>query len=277
MFALEYDDSILIVDCGLMFPDDEMFGIDFVSPTSPILKREKKIVGIITGHEDHMGGFLHPPENPAPLQDELTLGMVGQALRMGRLHPATGGAGGRRVRWAPFSVQFIAVCHSVPTVSPWPSRLPWDRGPPELQARPHPIDGRLTDYAAFSEEGRRRPPSAVGLHQCGAPRFRQSEHTLSGTIDRLFRQHRSRRIVISAFASNLHQVQQVVDAAARFRRKVALVGRSMVKNVELAGSWATFTQDEKTIVDIEDISKVPRFAGGHDHGQPGEPFPALSS
>ena len=179
----------------------------------------------------------------------------------------------------PFSVPFLAVCHSVPDGLALAIETPVGTvvHTGDFKLDPTPIDGRLTDYAAFSEEGKKGVLLLLSdSTNVERPGFTQSEHTLSGTIDRLFRQHRSRRIVISAFASNLHRVQQVVDAAARFNRKVALVGRSMVKNVELARELGYLHAEEKTIVDIEDISKVPPGSlVVMTTGSQGEPFSGL--
>jgi len=287
MYALEYGDSILVVDCGLMFPDDEMFGIDFVIPDIAYLEeRKEKIVGIIIthGHEDHIGALPFVlPKIPAPLYGtKLTLGMVGNKLS--EWAPALIPdyreiKAGEKVEMGPFTVKFIAVCHSVPDGVGLAIETPVGTvvHTGDFKLDPTPIDGRLTDYAAFSEEGKKGVllllSDSTNVERSG---FTQSEHTLSGTIDRLFRQHRTRRIVISAFASNLHRVQQVVDAAARFNRKVAFVGRSMVKNVELARELGYLHADDKTIIDIEEISGVP--AGSlvvMTTGSQGEPFSGL--
>lgn len=287
IYALEYEDSILVVDCGLMFPDDEMFGIDFVIPDITYLEENKeKIVGIVIthGHEDHIGGLPFAlPKIPAPLYGtKLTLGMVGNKLTEWAPNFTPDYReirAGDRVELGPFTVRFIAVCHSVPDGVGLAVETPVGTvvHTGDFKLDPTPIDGRLTDYAAFAEEGKKGVLLMLSdSTNVERPGFTQSEHTLSGTLDRLFRQHRTRRIIISAFASNLHRVQQVVDAAARFNRKVALVGRSMVKNVELARDLGYLHTDDKTLVDIEEISKVP--AGSlvvMTTGSQGEPFSGL--
>lgn len=287
MFALEYGDSILVVDCGLMFPDDEMFGIDFVIPDISYLEERKdKICGIVIthGHEDHIGGlpFIWP-KIPAPLYGtKLTLGMVGNKLSEwapGFKPDYREIRAGEKVEMGPFGVRFIAVCHSVPDGVGLAIETPVGTvvHTGDFKLDPTPIDGRLTDYAAFSEEGRKGVllllSDSTNVERSG---FTQSEHTLSSTIDRLFRLHRSKRIVISAFASNLHRVQQVVDAAARFNRKVVLVGRSMIKNVELARELGYLNADDKVMVDLEDIASVPRGSlVVMTTGSQGEPFSGL--
>ncbi|NLA90982.1 MAG: ribonuclease J [Synergistaceae bacterium] len=287
MFALEYDDSILVVDCGLMFPDDEMFGIDFVIPDITYLEERKdKICGIVIthGHEDHIGAlpFIWP-KIPAPLYGtKLTLGMVGN--KMTEWAPGFNPdyreiRAGEKVELGPFKVRFIAVCHSVPDGVGLAIETPVGTvvHTGDFKLDPTPIDGRLTDYAAFSEEGRKGVllllSDSTNVERSG---FTQSEHTLSSTIERLFRLHRSKRIVISAFASNLHRVQQVVDTAARFNRKVVLVGRSMIKNVELARKLGYLHADDKVLVDLEDINSVPRGSlVVMTTGSQGEPFSGL--
>ena len=287
IFALEYGDSILVVDCGLMFPDDEMFGIDFVIPDISYLEERKdKIVAMVIthGHEDHIGALpFILPKIPAPLYGtKLTLGMVGN--KFSEWAPAFTPdyreiQAGDEVKLGPFTVKFIAVCHSVPDGVGLAVETPLGTvvHTGDFKLDPTPIDGRLTDYAAFSEAGRKGVLLFLSdSTNVERPGFTQSEHTLSGTIERLFRQYRTRRIIISAFASNLHRVQQVVDAAARFNRKVALVGRSMVKNVELARELGYLQADDKTILDMEDLSSVP--AGSQvimTTGSQGEPFSGL--
>lgn len=287
MFALEYEESILVVDCGLMFPDDEMFGIDFVIPDISYLEeRKENICGIVIthGHEDHIGGlpFIWP-KIPAPLYGtKLTLGMVGNKLSEwapGFTPDYREIRAGDRVEMGPFRVKFIAVCHSVPDGVGLAIETPVGTvvHTGDFKLDPTPIDGRLTDYGAFSEEGRKGAllllSDSTNVERSG---FTQSEHTLSSTIDRLFRLHRSKRIVISAFASNLHRVQQVLDAAARFNRKVVLVGRSMIKNVELARELGYIHADGKVMVDLEDIDSVPKGSlVVMTTGSQGEPFSGL--
>lgn len=287
MFALEYEESVLVVDCGLMFPDDEMFGIDFVIPDISYLEeRKEKICGIVIthGHEDHIGGlpFIWP-KIPAPLYGtKLTLGMVGNKLSEwapGFTPDYREIRAGDRVEMGPFRVKFIAVCHSVPDGVGLAIETPVGTvvHTGDFKLDPTPIDGRLTDYGAFSEEGRKGAllllSDSTNVERSG---FTQSEHTLSSTIDRLFRLHRSKRIVISAFASNLHRVQQVLDAAARFNRKVVLVGRSMIKNVELARELGYIHADGKVMVDLEDIDSVPKGSlVVMTTGSQGEPFSGL--
>lgn len=267
MYALEYGDSILIVDCGLMFPDDEMLGIDFVIPDISYLEenREKIVAIIVThGHEDHIGALPFAlPKIPAPLYGtKLTLGMVNNKLTEWAPNFTPDYReikAGDRVEMGPFKVRFIAVCHSIPDGVGLAIETPVGTvvHTGDFKLDPTPIDGRLTDYAAFAEEGRKGVllllSDSTNVEREG---FTESELVLSGTLDRIFRQYRTKRMVIASFASNLHRVQQVIDAAGRFNRKIAFVGRSMIKNVELSRELGYLHVEEKNIVPIEDIGKV---------------------
>ncbi len=287
MYALEYADSILVVDCGLMFPDDEMLGIDFVIPDiSYLVENREKIVGIVVthGHEDHIGGLPFALKKiPSPLYGtKLTLGMVGNKLTewAPELTPDFREIqAGDVVEMGPFKVRFIAVCHSIPDGVGLAVETPVGTvvHTGDFKLDPTPIDGRLTEYDAFSEEGRKGVllllSDSTNIERTG---FTESERVLSGTLDKIFRQYRTKRIVIASFASNLHRVQQVVDCAARFNRKVAFVGRSMVKNVELARTLGYLHVDEKIIVDMDDISSVsPSSLVVMTTGSQGEPFSGL--
>ena len=121
-----------------------------------------------------------------------------------------------------------------------------------------PIDGRVTDYGAFAEEGD-KGVLLLASDSTNAERkgFTPSERIISGTLEQLYRNYRTRRIIISSFASNVHRIQQVVDGAVRFNRKIAFLGRSMVRNVELARELEYLKIDKKMMVPIEDIGRVP--------------------
>ncbi|HRV98388.1 MAG TPA: ribonuclease J, partial [Aminobacteriaceae bacterium] len=236
------------------------------------------------GHEDHIGGLPFALKKiSAPLYGtKLTLGMVGNKLAewAPELNPDYREIqAGDVVEMGPFKVRFIAVCHSIPDgvglAIGTPVGTVVHTG--DFKLDPTPIDGRLTEYDAFSEEGKKGVLLLLSdSTNVERPGFTESERVLSGTLDKIFRQYRSKRIVIASFASNLHRVQQVVDCAARFNRKVAFVGRSMVKNVELARTLGYLHVDDKIIVDMEDISSVPSSSlVVMTTGSQGEPFSGL--
>ena len=287
MYAVEYGDDIIVVDCGLMFPDQELPGIDYIVPDISYLEANReKVLGIIIthGHEDHTGAlpFVLPRLNVPLYGTRLTLGLIGNKLKEDqptlKTHMNEVKAGDV-IRIGPFSVRFIAVSHSIPDAVALSIETPLGRivhtGDFKLDSTP--IDGRVTDYGAFAEEGD-KGVLLLASDSTNAERkgFTPSERIISGTLEQLYRNYRTRRIIISSFASNVHRIQQVVDGAMRFNRKIAFLGRSMVRNVELARELGYLKIDKKMIVPIEDIGKVP------DNqlvilttGSQGEPFSGL--
>ena len=287
MYAVEYGDDIIVVDCGLMFPDQELPGIDYIVPDISYLEANReKVLGIIIthGHEDHTGAlpFVLPRLNVPLYGTRLTLGLIGNKLKEDqptlKTHMNEVKAGDV-IRIGPFSVRFIAVSHSIPDAVALSIETPLGRivhtGDFKLDSTP--IDGRVTDYGAFAEEGD-KGVLLLASDSTNAERkgFTPSERIISGTLEQLYRNYRTRRIIISSFASNVHRIQQVVDGAMRFNRKIAFLGRSMVRNVELARELEYLKIDKKMMVPIEDIGKVP------DNqlvilttGSQGEPFSGL--
>ena len=287
MYAVEYGDDIIVVDCGLMFPDQELPGIDYIVPDISYLEANReKVLGIIIthGHEDHTGAlpFVLPRLNVPLYGTRLTLGLIGNKLKEDqptlktRMNEVKAGD---VIRIGPFSVRFIAVSHSIPDAVALSIETPLGRivhtGDFKLDSTP--IDGRVTDYGAFAEEGD-KGVLLLASDSTNAERkgFTPSERIISGTLEQLYRNYRTRRIIISSFASNVHRIQQVVDGAMRFNRKIAFLGRSMVRNVELARELEYLKIDKKMMVPIEDIGKVP------DNqlvilttGSQGEPFSGL--
>ena len=287
MYAVEYGDDIIVVDCGLMFPDQELPGIDYIVPDISYLEanREKVLAIIIThGHEDHTGAlpFVLPRLNVPLYGTRLTLGLIGNKLKEDqptlktRMNEVKAGD---VIRIGPFGVRFIAVSHSIPDAVALSIETPLGRivhtGDFKLDSTP--IDGRVTDYGAFAEEGD-KGVLLLASDSTNAERkgFTPSERIISGTLEQLYRNYRTRRIIISSFASNVHRIQQVVDGAMRFNRKIAFLGRSMVRNVELARELEYLKIDKRMMVPIEDIGKVP------DNqlvilttGSQGEPFSGL--
>ena len=287
MYAVEYGDDIVVVDCGLMFPDQELPGIDYIVPDISYLEanREKVLAIVIThGHEDHTGAlpFVLPRLGTPLYGTRLTLGLIENKLKedLPSFKPRMNEVkAGDVVQIGPFKIRFIAVSHSIPDAVALSIETPLGRivhtGDFKLDSTP--IDGRVTDYGAFAEEGDKGvlllTSDSTNAERKG---FTPSERIISGTLEHLYRNYRTRRIVISSFASNVHRIQQVVDGAMRFNRKVSFLGRSMVRNVELARELGYLKIDKKMMVPIEDIGKVP------DNqlvilttGSQGEPFSGL--
>jgi ribonuclease J len=287
MYTLEYDDDIIVIDSGLMFPDQELPGIDFIVPDISYLEANReKVLGIFLthGHEDHTGGlpFVLQRLNVPLYGTRLTLGLVGNKLRedMPLLEPKMNEVkAGDVVEVGSFRIRFIAVSHSIPDSVAISVETPLGRvihtGDFKLDSTP--IDGRITDYGAFAEEGDRGVllllSDSTNAERNG---FTPSERLIGGTLDRLYRNYRTRRIIISSFASNVHRIQQVADGAARFNRKIVFMGRSMIRNVELARSLGYLRVDERMIVPVEDLGKVPENQlVVMTTGSQGEPFSGL--
>jgi ribonuclease J len=287
MYAVEYGDNIVVIDSGLMFPDQDLPGIDFIVPDISYLEANReKVLGILLthGHEDHTGGlpFVLQRLNVPIYGTRLTLGLVGNKLAedMPLLKPRMEEIkAGDVVDVGPFKIRFIAVSHSIPDGVAISIETPLGRvihtGDFKLDSTP--IDGRTTDYGAFAEEGDKGVllllSDSTNAERKG---FTPSERLIGGTLDHLYRNYRTRRLIISSFASNVHRIQQVVDGAARFNRKIAFLGRSMVRNVELAKNLGYLRIDDKMILPVEDIGKVPENQlVVMTTGSQGEPFSGL--
>ena len=287
MYAIEYENDIVVIDAGLMFPDEEMLGIDCVIPDISYLEENrKKIRGILIthGHEDHIGAlpFVLPKLDVPVYSAKLTLGMIeGKMLEAApRYKPRLMEVkAGETISLGVFKVTFISVCHSIPDALgiavETPLGIVLHTG--DFKFDPTPVDEHVTDYAAFAELGR-KGVLLMASDSTNAERegFTKSEKSLSGAIDNLFRTYRNRRVIISAFASNLHRVQLVLDAAARFNRKVVFAGRSMVNNVELAIRLGYIKAEPDTIVPLAEMDS---YNDSHlvvmTTGSQGEPFSGL--
>lgn len=287
MYVLEYGDEILVIDSGLKFPDSELPGIDYIVPDISYLEanRDKILAIIIThGHEDHVGGLPYVlPRLDVPLYGtQLTLGLIKNKLQddLPGYRPRLNEIKARDViKIGSFTIRFMAVAHSIPDGVALSIETPLGRivHTGDFKLDSSPVDGRVTDYAAFAEEGE-KGIMLLCSDSTNAERkgFTPSEKIISGTLDQLFRMYRPKRIIISSFASNVHRIQQVADVAARFNRKIAFLGRSMIRNVDLARETGYLKIDSKIIISIDDIWK---YSDNNlvivTTGSQGEPFSGL--
>ena len=287
MYVLEYCDEIIVIDCGLKFPDSELPGIDYIVPDISYLETNKKKIHaiIIThGHEDHIGALTYvlPRLNVPVYATKLTIGFIKSKFQedLPNFRPDFFEvAAGDYVEIGNFKIRFIAVAHSIPDCVALSIETPMGRivhtGDFKLDSTP--VDGRITDYGAFAEEGDKGvlllTSDSTNAERKG---FTPSEKILTPTIEQLFRAYRSKRIVISLFASNIHRIQQVADAAARFNRKIALLGRSMIRYIEIACELGYLKIDSKMIIQPEEAWK---FSDNQlvilTTGSQGEPFSGL--
>jgi ribonuclease J len=287
--CIEVNGRILILDCGIMFPDLEMPGVDLVLPDFTYLKdNADRIEGCVLthGHEDHVGGLsflLRDVELPL-YGSALTLGLarnrIEEAGLLGRteFHPVQDG---ERRRIGPFDVEFIPVTHSVPhgfaIAFHTPQGVILHSGDFKLDLTP--VDGRATDLARIgaiaSGEGIRLLLSDSTNAEEAGHTF--SERSVGRIVADLFAAHRDKRVIVTCFASHIHRIQQIADAAIAHGRTIATLGRSMAKNVALARSMGLLHIADDALVDIEKIGELDgRRVCVISTGSQGEPMSALS-
>ncbi len=286
MTVLEYDGKLLIVDCGVLFPEEHQPGVDLILPDfSPIADRLDDVVAVVLthGHEDHIGGvpyLLRSRKDLPLLGSQLTLALVEAKLREHRITPLTLAVKeGARERLGPFECEFIAVNHSIPDALAvairTPAGLVLHTG--DFKMDQLPLDGRITDLRAFGRIGEEGVDLfMVDSTNAEVPGFTTSEREIGPVLDRVFGQA-ERRLIVASFASHVHRVQQVLDAADAHGRKVALVGRSMVRNMGVARDLGYLHVPEGVLIDAKAIEDLPE-----DQvvlmctGSQGEPMAALS-
>ena len=245
MTAIEYGDDIVVIDAGLGFPDDEMLGVDLVIPDiSYLVKNAHKIRGILIthGHEDHIGavpyllqqidvpiygtrlslGIIEGKldENPPPFEPELYTVEAGDTVSLGV-----------------FKAEFIHVNHSIADACAISLKTPYGTvfHTGDFKLDVSPIDGKIMDLTRIGEIGK----SGVTMLLCEStnaerPGFTASERTVGSSLERIFAQYEDRRLIITTFSSNVHRVQQIINASYNHGRKVAIIGRSMVNGVGAA-------------------------------------------
>ncbi|MFJ3926903.1 ribonuclease J [Streptomyces sp. NPDC090022] len=286
MTVFEFDGRLLIVDCGVLFPEEEQPGIDLILPDfSSIRDRLDQIDGIVLthGHEDHIGAvpYLLREKPDIPLiGSKLTLALIEAKLQEHRIRPYTLEVKeGDRERLGNFDCEFIAVNHSIPDALAVAIRTPAGLvvATGDFKMDQLPMDNRLTDLHAFarlSEEG-------IDLllsdsTNAEVPGFVPPERDISNVIRGVFA-GAQKRIIVASFASHVHRIQQILDAAHEYGRRVAFVGRSMVRNMGIARDLGYLRVPPGLVVDVKTLDDLP------DHeivlvctGSQGEPMAALS-
>ena len=282
MMAYEYDDHILVVDAGLMFPDNDMLGIDYIIPDFEYLvTNKKKVSGIIVthGHEDHTGAIHHLLEKVnAPIYaTPLTRGLLEVKLSRGGLLNQvsinTVQAGGM-AQIGPFQVEFFHVCHSVPDGIglgiTTPVGLVVHTG--DFKFDHTPVDNWPTDYAKLAEFSNRGVLALLAdSTNADKPGWTQSERVIDPAFDEVFRKAKG-RIIIASFASLISRMQQVANAAASHGRKLAFVGTSMVENAKIARKLGYLDMPDNLLVNVEQALKMhPKEVVLMSTGTQGEP------
>jgi len=287
MTAIRYQDSIVVIDCGLMFPEEELLGIDVVIPDiSFLLDNRDKVKGIVLthAHEDHVGALPYVmKELDAPVfGTRLTLGIVETKLKEFGLVGKTKLCVVKpreKVNLGNVTLEFIRVSHSIPDAVAVAIHTPLGvivhTGDFKLDQTP--VDGQGVDFARFAELGEKGVllmlADSTNADRVG---FTPSETLVGKAFEELFG-HCEGRIIVTTFASNVHRIQQVVNTACHFGRKVAIVGRSMVNNVTISQELGYINIPDGTIIEMEEIKRHPaNEVVIITTGSQGEPMSALT-
>ena len=285
MTVLEYGNDLIIVDCGMTFPEDEQFGIDIViSDFSYIEENAHKVRGLILthGHEDHIGGipYLLKKLDVPIWGTKLTIGLVENRLKehnlKAKLHRITAGD---TVKLGCFSIETIRTTHSIADAIclaiDTPVGLVFHTG--DFKIDYTPIDGDPIDFQRLAEVGKRGVTLLLAdSTNAERPGYTKSEKLVGETLENIFRDHET-RIIVATFSSNVHRVQKIIDAAVKFNRKVAISGRSMVSVVKLATELKYLKIPDGVLVDL---NKTKGYKNDElvivTTGSQGEPLSALA-
>ena len=266
--AFEYEDSIVVVDCGLSLPEDDMLGIDLVIPDVTYLKNNiEKVKGFVIthGHEDHIGAlpYILREVNVPIYATKLTIGLIENKLKEHGLLRTTKRKTirhGQSINLGAFRIEFIKTNHSIADAAALaiysPAGIVVHTG--DFKVDYTPVFGDAIDLQRFAEIGKK----GVLALMCDStnaerPGFTMSERTVGRTIDNLFAGHRNSRIIIATFASNVDRVQQIINSAYKFGRKVVVEGRSMVNVISTAQELGYLRIPENTLIDIEQMKNYP--------------------
>ncbi len=285
MTVFEYKSKLLIVDCGVLFPEDTQPGIDLILPDfSYIRDRLDDVVGIFLthGHEDHIGAvpyLLRERGDIAIYGSALTLALISAKLKEHRISPLT-----RVVKEAgsedigPFTLEFVAVNHSIPDALAVVINTSAGRvlATGDFKMDQLPLDGRITDLRTFARLG----DEGVDLFMVDStnadiPGFTPSEREIMPALNRVISSTR-RRVIVASFSSHVHRVQQVIDTAALHGRKVVFIGRSMVRNMKIAEEMGYLKVPADLVIDAKDLDQFDDNVVLICTGSQGEPMAALS-
>ena len=262
--AIEYEDSIVVIDCGLSFPEDDMLGIDLVIPDVTYLKNNlDKVKGIVIthGHEDHIGAlpYILKDVNVPIYSTKLTIALIENKLKEHNMLKTTKRKivkHGQSINLGAFRVEFIKTNHSIADASALaiysPAGIIVHTG--DFKVDYTPVFGDAIDLQRFAEIGKK----GVLALMCDStnaerPGFTMSERTVGRTFDNLFAEHKDSRIIIATFASNVDRVQQIINSAYKYGRKVVVEGRSMVNIISTAAELGYLSIPDNTLIDIDQM------------------------
>ena len=286
MTVFEFDGKLLIVDVGVLFPETDQPGVDLILPDfAPIRERLDDVVGVVLthGHEDHIGAvpYLLKLKKDIPiLGSALTLALIEAKLDEHRIKPYTLTVKeGQTERLGPFELGFIAVNHSIPDALAVSIRTSAGTvlHTGDFKMDQLPLDGRLTDLRAFARLGEQGVDLFLAdSTNADVPGFTPLERSIGPVLDDVIRRA-PRRVIVASFSSHVHRVQQVLDAANRNGRKVALLGRSMVRNMRIAADLGYLKVPDDVLVDLKQAAKLPDDRIVYmSTGSQGEPMAVLS-
>ena len=286
MTVYEINGKLLVVDCGVLFPEEHQPGVDLILPDiSKIEHRLGDIVAVVLthGHEDHIGAvpyLLKRRENIPLIGSKLTLAFVEAKLKEHRIRPETRVvAEGDRITTGPFDLEFIAVNHSIPDALAVAIRTEAGLviGTGDFKMDQLPLDGRITDLRAFARLGE----EGVDLFMTDStnaevPGFTALEKDIGPVLERVIEKAPG-KVVVASFSSHVHRVQQVLDAAQKNGRRVVLLGRSMVRNMKIASDLGYLTVPEGVLVDLKKSGDIPDERIVYmSTGSQGEPMAVLA-
>ncbi len=286
MMAIRYQDTIVVIDCGLMFPEDELLGIDVVIPDiSYLIENKEKVKAILLthGHEDHVGAlpFVLKDINSPLYGSKLTLGIVEGKLKENNLNNVRMNVVRPRdiIKIDQLEIEFFRVSHSIPDAMGIAIHTPlgiiFHTG--DFKIDQTPVDGQVIDFRKMAELGEKGVLVMLSdSTNADRPGFTQSEKVVGRTFDEVFGRCEG-RIIVTTFASNVHRIQQVIDTAVKYDRKVAVVGRSMVNNVRISSQLGYIDIPENTLIELEEINRYPpEKLVIATTGSQGEPMSALT-
>ena len=286
MNVIEYNGHLLLIDCGVLFPEEEQPGVDLILPDFSYIKnRLDKVDALVLthGHEDHIGGVPYllklRPDIPL-IGSKLTLAFVEAKCQEHNQHPTMVEVKGRdKLKVGPFNLEFVTVTHSIPDALAVYVKTPAgsliDTG--DIKLDQLPLDHKITDLVEFGKIGEQGVDLLMmDSTNAEVPGFVKPETSIGPALDQAFAQA-SRKIIVASFSSHVHRVQQVVDVAHKYGRKVVFVGRSMVRNMSIAADLGYLHIPEGTVIDlkkahdVQDDKLVFMCTGSQ-----GEPLSALS-